>query len=103
MVWPAVGRHQGRDVARRRPNAVDVPDAIAHHDHPDYHGDLMDVITVDHLIKLRADLIDAVDHHRAVRDGHADLSHPDVIAAFQAEVDKQWAWLEMEEARTQAK
>jgi len=29
--------------------------------------------------------------------------HPDVIAAFQAEVDKQWAWLEMEEARTQAK
>jgi pyruvate ferredoxin oxidoreductase beta subunit len=26
--------------------------------------------------------------------------HPEVIAAFQAEIDKQWAWLEMEEART---
>ena len=26
--------------------------------------------------------------------------HPAVVSAFQAEVDKQWAWLEMEEART---
>lgn len=71
---------------------MDVPDAIAHHDHPDYHGDLMDVITVDHLIKLRADLIDAVDHHRAVRDGHADLSHPDVIAAYDARERALDAW-----------
>ena len=39
-------------------------------------------ITVADLIQLRVDVIRAVDHDRALRDEYDDLSHPDVIAAY---------------------
>lgn len=70
-----------------------MPDAIDHDYHADRHGDLMDQpLTVDHLIQLRADVVDAVDHHRAIRDEYDDLSHPDVIAAYYDRIRAADAW-----------
>jgi hypothetical protein len=37
---------------------------------------------MDHYSITVADLIHAVDHHRAIRDEYDDLSHPDVVAAY---------------------
>jgi LPXTG-motif cell wall-anchored protein len=37
-------------------------------------------------------IIDAVDHHRAIRDEYDDLSHPDVIAAYDDRVRAADAW-----------
>lgn len=42
-----------------------------------------DLITVDDLIRLRDDLVDAVDHHRAaLHDHHHDYAHPHVVDAL---------------------